>query len=220
MSSILEFSIMEKAEKIRKAYIDFVLEHGQPPASFYAFAKKLKMAEAELYEFYTSFESIEMDLWKVFFEQAQQTAENDPTYQGYSVREKLLAFYYTWVEVLKANRSFVTYSYRKLPQPVATKNPQELRLFKASFMSFAHDLMYEGRESQEVITRPYLSNKYPDAVWLNTLYLLEFWVKDTSRNFELTDTAIEKTVNTGFDLMGRSIVDTVVDLAKFMYQNR
>ena len=133
---------MEKAEKIRKAYVEYVLDHGQPPASFYAFGKKLKMAESELYEFYTSFEAIDMDLWVSFFEQARSNAENDPTYPGYSVREKLLAFYYTWVEVLKSNRSFVTYSYRKLPQPVATKNPQELRTFKDAFINYAHDLMF------------------------------------------------------------------------------
>lgn len=211
---------MEKIEKIRKTYVEYVLDNGKAPASFYAFAKKLKIAEAELYEFYTSFEAIEMDLWKSFFEQARINIENDPTYMGYSVREKLLAFYYTWVEVLKSNRSFVTYSYRKLPQPIAAKNPQEIRLFKETFLTFAHDLLYEGRESREIVPRPYLSNRYPDALWLNTLYILDFWVKDTSRNFELTDTAIEKTVNTGFDLMGRSIVDTVVDLAKFVYQNK
>lgn len=211
---------MEKVEKIRKTYVEYVLEQGQAPASFYAFAKKLKMAEGDLYEFYTSFEAIEMDLWVSFFTQARTTAEQDPTYQNYSVREKLLAFYYTWVEVLKSNRSFVVYSYRKLPQPAAPKNPQQLRPFKEAFLTYAHDLMYEGRESQEIIARPYVSNRYPEALWLNTLYILDFWVKDTSRNFELTDTAIEKTVNTGFDLMGRSIVDTVVDLAKFVYQNR
>ncbi len=211
---------MEKIEKIRKTYVEYVLDNGKAPASFYAFAKKLKMAEAELYEFYTSFESIEMDLWVSFFQQARTTAENDPTYLSYSVREKLLAFYYTWAEILKSNRSFVTYSYRKLPQPIAAKNPQEIRPFKEAFLTFAHDLLYEGRESQEIIPRPYLSNRYPDALWINTLYILDFWVKDTSRNFELTDTAIEKTVNTGFDLMGRSIVDTVFDLAKFVYQNK
>jgi hypothetical protein len=211
---------MEKIEKIRKTYVEYVLDNGKAPASFYAFAKKLKMAEAELYEFYTSFEAIEMDLWKSFFEQARATTENDPTYMSYSVREKLLAFYYTWVEVLKSNRSFVTYSYRKLPQPIAAKNPQEIRPFKEAFLTFAHDLLYEGRESREIVPRPYLSNRYPEALWLNTMYVLDFWVKDTSRNFELTDTAIEKTVNTGFDLMGRSIVDTVVDLAKFVYQNK
>lgn len=131
-----------------------------------------------------------------------------------------MAFYYTWIEVLKANRSFVSYSYQKLPQPVAAKKTQVLRSFKEHFLTFARDLLYEGRESREIVQRPYLSSRYPEAFWLNTLYLLDFWIKDKSKNFELTDTAIEKTVNTAFDLMGKSIVDSMFDLAKFVYQNK
>ena len=96
---------MEKAEKILKTYVEYVLDHGQPPASFYAFAKKLKMSEGELYEFYTSFESIDMDLWVSFFQQARTNAENDPTYQGYSVREKLLAFYLSLIHIWRCRRS-------------------------------------------------------------------------------------------------------------------
>lgn len=80
---------MEKIEKIRKSYIEYVLENGKAPASFYTFAKKLKMTEAELYEFYTSFEAIDMDLWLSFFEQAQTTTEQDPTYMGYSARKAI-----------------------------------------------------------------------------------------------------------------------------------
>jgi hypothetical protein len=211
---------MEKIEKIRKAYVEHVLENGHAPASFYAFAKKIKMNESELYEYYTSFEAIEMELWDSFFAQARATAEADETFQKYSVREKLLGIYYTWIEVLKANRSFVVYSYKKFKQPVATKKPQELNKFKESFLAFASDLTYEGRESREILARPYLSSRYADGLWMNTLYILDFWVKDTSRSFELTDTAIEKTVNTAMDLMGTSVVDSVLNLAKFVYQNK
>ena len=211
---------MEKIDKIRKTYIEYVLDNGQAPASFYAFAKKLKMPEAELYEFYTSFEALEMELWQSFFVQARATAEQDDTFQKYSVREKLLGLYYTWIEVLKANRSFVVYSYKKLKQPVARTNPQELKQFKESFINFANDLVYEGRESREIVARPYISNRYADGLWVNTLFILDFWIKDTSKGFELTDTAIEKTVNTALDLMGQSLVDSVIDLAKFVYQNK
>ena len=55
---------------------------------------------------------------------------------------------------------------------------------------------------------------------MQLLYILDFWVKDLSRGFESTDTAIEKSVNTSFDLMGKSVVDSVLDFAKFAYQNR
>ncbi len=211
---------MEMLEKIRTTYIEYVLENGKQPASFFAFAKKLKVKEAALYEFYTSFESIESDLWKSFFEQAVATNQADETYQKYSVREKLLAIYYTWVELLKANRSFVVYGYKTFKHPLEPRTPQALKAFKEAFINFASDLVIEGEETREVMKRKPINKRYPDVLWLNTLYLLEFWVKDTSRNFELTDTAIEKTVNVAMDLMGRSLIDNVLDLAKFVYQNK
>ena len=50
--------------------------------------------------------------------------------------------------------------------------------------------------------------------------VLDFWVKDKSKGFEQTDAMIEKSVNTSFDLIASSALDTVLDFAKFMYQNR
>ena len=106
---------METTEKIRKAYTEYVLEHGKQPASVFQFVKKLKLPETEFYTHYASFDAIEADVWLAAFEQARQTVEADPTYQTYSVREKVLAFFYTWIEVLKSQRSFVVYSF--LPHP-------------------------------------------------------------------------------------------------------
>ena len=37
---------------------------------------------------------------------------------------------------------------------------------------------------------------------------------------EKTDTMIEKSVNTVFDLLARSPLDSLIDLGKFLYQNR
>ena len=211
---------MEKLDKIRKSYIEYVLENGKAPASFFVFAKKLKMTESELYEFYTSFESIEMDVWLSFFEEAKATIEADETYNGYSVREKLLAFYYTWIEVLKANRSFAVYGYNKLKKPVLKHRPKELKPLKEAFYVFVNNLLMEGKESREIVSRPYADQRYADGIWANTLFIVDFWVKDTSKGFELTDTAIEKTVNAGMDVIGKSIVDSVFDLAKFVFQNK
>jgi AcrR family transcriptional regulator len=160
---------MEKLEKIRKAYIDYVLEHGNPPPSVFQFAKKLKISEAEFYQEYTSFESIEEDIWQDFFRQAVQTVETDPIYQTYSVREKLLAFYYTWVEVLKSQRSFAVFSYHHIRETTARLSPvakarigsqssRVLSLFKESYFDYVRDLLAEGRESKEVEPRPCVSD--------------------------------------------------------------
>lgn len=210
---------MEKKEKIQKAYKEYVLENGIQPPSVYIFAKKLKMSEAEFYEYYNSFEAIESDAWVEYFRTTMQTIESEEVYPGYSVREKLLAFYYTWIELLKNDRSYVVYSYKGLRQPVA-RYVGPLQNFKNAFYNFATELVLEGRESKEVVIRPVISDRYVDGFWLQCLFLLDFWVNDLSRGFENTDTAIEKSVNTSFDLIGKSVVDSVLDLAKFMYQNR
>ena len=225
---------METLEKIRKAYTEYVLEHGKQPTSVFQFVKKLKIPEAEFYTHYASFDAIEADIWLTFFEEAKHTVETDETYQAYSVREKLLAFYYTWIELLKAQRSFAVYSMGRLRAETAERpafrpatgraavvpNSQVLRPFKEAFDNFARDLLAEGRESREVEPRPFLTDRYPKALWAETLYILDFWVRDVSKNFERTDTIIEKAVNTTFDLIGRSPLDSLFDLAKFIYQNK
>jgi hypothetical protein len=224
---------METSEKIRKAYVDYVLETGQQPTTVFQFAKKLKLAEADFYNDYASFDAIEADIWLGLFEQARKTVDADETYQGYSVREKLLAFYYTWIELLKAQRSFVVYSYGRLKGDTAGATPmqkararnkamrnQVLHPFKDAFYEYARDLLAEGRESKEVEPRPFVTDRYPDALWAQTLFVLDFWVRDVSKGFEKTDSAIEKAVNTAFDLIGRSPLDTLFDFAKFVYQNK
>jgi ubiquinone biosynthesis protein COQ9 len=50
--------------------------------------------------------------------------------------------------------------------------------------------------------------------------VLRFWVKDDSKNFEQTDALIEKTVKLTFELLGESPLDSFIDLAKFLYQNK
>jgi hypothetical protein len=203
---------------IRKKYIDEVLEHGSAPPSFFLFARSLKLKENELYEFYNSFEAIEKDIWREFLTGTISAIEAEKVYDEYSVREKLLAFYYTLIETLKNNRSFILWQMKEVRQPGVT--PYFLKAFKAAFLSWAGNLIIEGKDTDEIANRPFISDRYGEAMWLQTLFILNFWRKDDSKAFEKTDAAIEKTVNVAFDLMGRGAVDSVVDLAKFIYQAR
>jgi hypothetical protein len=210
---------MEKVEKIKQAYIEFVLENGTPPPSVFAFTKKLKMKESEFYDYFNSFELLESDIWLGFFNETQTKIESASVYETYSVREKLLAFYYTWIEVLKQNRSYTSATWRTIDKR-KLKTPIFMTDLKTAFKDYARDLMLEGKESREVQARKFLDERYPDAFWLQFLMVLDFWVKDKSKGFEQTDAMIEKSVNTSFDLIGSTVLDSVIDFAKFMYQNR
>lgn len=209
-------------EKIRQAYTEYVLDNGKEPESVYAFCKKLKIKEEDFYDEYSSFPQIESEIWKALFIEARSAAEREEVYQNYSVREKLLAFLYTWIETLKKNRSYILKSYEGFEKPIYTKRNVQLVDFKASFYDYLNELLMEARETREVEQRPIpqLMQRYPDLFWAKTLFILDFWIKDTSKSFEKTDTMIEKTVNTAFDLLGRSPLDSLFDLGKFIFQNR
>ncbi|MCU0447168.1 MAG: TetR family transcriptional regulator C-terminal domain-containing protein [Microscillaceae bacterium] len=209
---------MNTAEKIRQNFIEYVLEKNEKPKSVYQLTKQMQMKEEEFYEHFSSLEALEQAIWLGFFEETKKRIESEDVYAGYSVREKVLAFYFTWLEVLKVCRSYVVFNYRhKSPFDLS---PHFLKTFKKAFKDFTEELVLEGRESQEIADRRFITEVYPRVFWLQAMGIWRFWVKDTSPNFEKTDVFIEKAVNFGFDAMGSNMLDSSFDLFKFAFQNR
>ncbi|HAS41000.1 MAG TPA: hypothetical protein DCS93_10990 [Microscillaceae bacterium] len=212
---------MKPEEKIRQGYIDYILEHNHPPKSVYALCKSIKMKEDVFYEHYTSVNVIESDIWTSFFQDTINRIEQDEVYSTYTVREKVVAFYYTWIEELKSNRSFIVAVYQaKKDRGIRLEDFKVLKSFKQAFQDYMTNLVNEGLESGEIAERPYITTQYSKALWVQTLTILRFWIKDHSKGFEKTDIYIEKVANLGFDLMGKTPLDSAFDLVKFAFQNR
>jgi len=206
-------------EAIILGYVEHMLEHGRQPASVFKFAKSLNMKEEEFYNYFTSFEAIKSAVWEMIFAKTVAELEGQEVYPSYTSREKLLGFFFTWIENLKKNRSYLLSLYggqSDLKHPL----PQEMKSFKSKFKDFVNEIILEGKETEEIANRPYLSDRYDEAIWLQGMFVFQFWIKDTSPGFEKTDAAIEKSVNFAFDLMGKSAVDSFVDFAKFLYQSK
>ena len=211
----------DQGEKLKEAYMDYLLEHGQPPPSVYQFMKMQKKKEVEFYEYFNSFTSLEKEIWKGFAEETLTRIQSDAVYMEYSVREKLLAFYYTMIEVLKNNRSYVLLRVNQLPAPGRRSPSAEVfSRLRETFLEYANELIAEGKEIGEIVNRPVIGNRYDEGLWRQLQFVIQFWVKDDSQNFERTDEAIEKAVNLSFDIMGRGPIDAAVDFAKFLYQQR
>lgn len=224
------FIIMEKAvkkkrtkqvnysEKINSAYKDYLLRHGKKPATVYQFMDDMKMKEEEFYKYYSSFEAIDAAIWQDFATQTIDMVKAEKVYSEYGVREKMLSFYFTLIEVLKKERSYVNLTFKHSKKPEFT--PSHLKHFKSKFEEFSSELIGEGMNSEEIVQRPIISDRYQDGFWLQLLFIISFWLKDTSKDFEKTDAAIEKSANLSFELLGRGPLDMIVDFGKFLYQNR
>ncbi|TAE37298.1 MAG: TetR/AcrR family transcriptional regulator [Sphingobacteriales bacterium] len=208
---------METKEIIQNAYIDYVLTHNKKPASVYVFAKDNAMAEDEFYKYYGNFDGIETDIWSNFFEKTINEIKLQEVWQNYSAREKALSFFYSFFELLKTKRSFVVYSMQNFGKNPST--PQVLKQAKQLFETLSIQIIQEGLESNELAERKFFSDKYKNALWLQLMFVLKFWQKDSSAGFEKTDEAIEKGVNVTFDLFQRSPIDNLFDYGKFLTQN-
>lgn len=202
---------------IIEAFIEYMLTHGKAPKSVFEFCRSLNIDETEFYNQYSSFNALEKSIWAGFIETTITTLHASNEYTSYPVREKLLSFYFTYVEVLKKNRSFILLMSEKgfdmLRKRTFDKSHQ-------IFIDFADDLVKEGIESGEVQKRTFISDKYGEGLWLQLLFILSFWIKDNSAGFEKTDAAIEKAVKLSFDLIGPGAVDSMLDMAKFIFQNK
>ena len=204
-------------EKIVEKYIDFIVDNKNRPKSINSFIKELKLKEGTFYKYFNSFDQLEKDFWNVLFERTLQNIENQEVYLSYSVNEKLLAFYYSWIETLKDYREFVIYTMEE--EKIYELYPSGFDLFKQSFEIYTAQLIEEGIATEEIANRMFVTDKYKYALWFQPVSIIKFWVKDKSKDFEDTDALIEKTVNFSFDLMRSNGIDSFFDLAKFHIQH-
>ena len=208
---------MATQAQIKKGYIDYVLTNNEQPKSVYSFVKKLKITEAEFYAFYASFESIEKNIWFELTVETIDEIKKQELWEQYSSREKVLSFFYSYVELLKSQRSFVIYSLKKQPKKLGT--PAVLSGVKPIFENFAEEIINEGLESGELADRKFFAKRYKDALWVQYAFILNFWIDDDSNGFEKTDEAIERGIQVTFDLFQRSPIDNLFEYGKFLSQN-
>ena len=208
---------MPTAKQFKDAYIDYVLTHNEEPKSVYAFAKKLKTTETLFYDHYTSFASIEKHIWLDFTSETISTIKEQEVWLEFSARERMLSFFYSYLENLKNERSFIIYSLKKKNSKLSAATT--LSSVKPIFERFAEDIISEGLESGELEDRKFFSGRYKDALWIQFGFILNFWTNDTSEAFEKTDEAVEKGINLSFDLFQRSPIDNLIDYGKFLARN-
>jgi hypothetical protein len=208
---------MATADEIKEAYIDYVLTHNEQPKSVYVFAKQLNTTEQEFYNYFPSFIAIEKGVWSGLTTQALTELQQQEVWPNYTSREKVLAFFYAFVELLKTRRSFAIYSLKKHSSKLSS--PEVLDDTKTVFENFAETVITQGLASKELADRKFFAKRYKDALWVQFGIIINFWINDNSTGFEKTDEAIERGINVTFDLFQRSPLDNIFEYGKFITRN-
>lgn len=212
-----------KAKKVTKEviiakFMDYVLEHEYLPKTVYKFCKVNAIEEADFYLYFGSIEALKKGVWNSFFENTINVIEKNADYQSYANRDKMLTFFYTFFEVLTLNRSYVLYIMERTESPL--KNLAQLKDLRKNVKDYAKRLITEGNEQKTSKITKHNPQLFSEGAWLQTLFLMNFWKSDDSAAFEKTDVAIEKSVNTIFDVFDNTPLENILDFGKFLYKEK
>ncbi len=197
-------------------YMDYVLEHESVPKSIYKFCKSNEIKEEDFYKFFGSVEGVQIAIWEKFYTNTYNLMVSNKEYETYSNKDKMLTFYFSMFELLTMNRSYVLFTLKE--HTSVLKNLAQLKGLRAQIKSFATTLINEGNTDKNYKLTKKNPKIFSEGAWVQFLFLLKFWMDDTSAGFEKTDVAIEKSVNTVFDVFENTPLESLIDFGKFLYK--
>tara|TARA_B100000497_G_scaffold7898_1_gene8144 strand:+ start:84449 stop:85108 length:660 start_codon:yes stop_codon:yes gene_type:complete len=199
-------------------YMEYTLEHNAAPKSVYIFAKKYNFQEEIFYKYFGNFDALEQTIFKTFFDNTKTLLEKSDDYKSYESRNQLLSFYYSFFELLTANRSYVVYALEDHKNNL-TKS-KSLKRLKHSFTKYVESLNIPLLEIKQETLDKIQNTTLKETAWLQFSLTMKYWLKDTSPSFEKTDVFIEKSVNTSFDILNTKPIKSIIDLGKFLYKDK
>ncbi len=199
-------------------YMNYVLENGKPPISIYKFCTEINIEEKEFYNYYNSVEAIAGSVYETFYDETIKLISKEESYTGLDTKNKLLVFYFTFFELLTANRSYVLLSLKDNKNVL--ENLKTLKGLKEHFKKYVQSLEIQTLDLKKESLNKFSQNSLENIAWTQFLFTLKFWIDDTSIAFEKTDLFIEKSVNASFDLLDTAPLKSIVDFGKFFFKEK
>lgn len=212
-----------KQKKITKdfiisTYMNYALEHNEKPKSVYHLTKWNNVEEADFYNYFGTLESIEKEIFKAFLINTIELLNKNEAYESYDFKTKLLSFYYTFFEILSANRSFVVLSLNSDKNQL--KNVMQLSSLRIEFKNYINEIITDDFKIKFEKVQEIQGKVQQESAWIQLLVTLKFWLDDDSASFEKTDIFIEKSINTLFDLMNTKPLESLLDFGKFIFKEK
>ena len=205
-------------DKIVSMYMEHVLEYNEKPKSVYQFSKLNNFTEKEFYNFFGTIESIEKEIFNIFFEKAIMLLQKDKDFESYDMRSKLLSFNFTFFELFTANRSYVLLTLKESGNQI--KNLMQLSSLRISYKEFVSEIITEDIKTKQEQFQNFQEKAIQESCWFQLLLTIKFWIDDTSPALEKTDIYIEKSINTAFELMNVVPLDSLIDFGKFIFKEK
>ena len=205
-------------DKIVSLYMNYVLDNSEKPKSVYHFAKTNGFTETEFYSFFGTIESIEKEIFKMFLDKTVELLNKNNDYETYDMKSKMLSFYFTFFEILTANRSYVVMILKD--QTNQLKKLMQLSSLRTGFKKYVSEIITDEDRIQLERFQNFQEKAIQETSWIQLLLTMKFWLEDSSPAFEKTDIYIEKSVKASFELMNIAPIESLIDFGKFIFKEK
>lgn len=205
-------------DKIVSMFMQDTLENNEKPKSVYHFAKANGLTEAEFYTFFGGLEGVEKEIFNLFLTKTLELLDKDKDYEYYDMKTKMLSFYFTFFELLTANRSYIVLSLKENKNPLL--GLMQFSKLRNGFKDFVSGIISDEYRLKQEKFQQIQEKALQESAWFQLLMTLKFWLDDSSASFEKTDLFIEKSVKASFELMNTAPLESLIDFGKFLFKEK
>jgi len=207
----------EKQVKVKKQIlncaIDLISDNGYKKTSMSKIAKKAKIGEATIYNYFPTKEHI---LFEYYYELQLQTKKillQTKEFHQFSLKEQLQLLINTQIELLSNNRTFVLEIYEEIfyktfTHPAMNKGNNEL----ISMISELFDIAIEAKEIEDMPFSNTILNLACDYIF-GVIY---YWIQDESKNYDNTTVMIDKSLEIIYAVLQSGLINKIEDLLNFI----
>jgi len=207
----------EKKAKVKKQIlncaIDLISDNGYKKTSMSKIAKKAKIGEATIYNYFPTKEHI---LYEYYYELQLQTKDillHTKGFNEFSLKEQLQLLINTQLELLACNRTFILEIYEEIfyktfKHPALQKGNDEL----LSMISELFDIAVEADEIEAIAFSNTILNLGCDYIF-GVIY---YWIEDDSDNFDNTTIMVDKSLELIYAILQSGIINKFEDLLNFI----
>jgi hypothetical protein len=199
-------------------YMDFVVENQEKPIDIESFCENVQLDEDDFYAHFKSLKNVEKTVFKELFKNSIEVLNESEEFLSFDKKNQLISLYFTFFENLNLNRAYASIALKGCKNKL--KSFGVLSGLKKNYIAFVDHLDLSESilpiEGLEKIQRKFIN----ESAWIQLYLTIQFWLDDTSNEFEKTDILIEKSINTSFELIENKFLKNVFDLGKFVYKEK
>lgn len=195
-------------------FMQLSIRHGKP-SSLNEFAQNSPFTIEQISSHFPTLKSLEQGVFLHMFTYTLSLIAQDADQLHTDFQTQALAFYFTFFELLSANRDYV--------YPALTEGVFELsNLYKLNPLAQEIKAFFSSKSDLNFGPLPLLNSLpktiFQEIMWLQFLSILKFWLDDTSENFEKTDMFIEKSMAAQNEIFNMLRWGKLLDWGKFVIQ--